>query len=238
MNLLEKKQYVDENIGKLPEVEINDFKSNFECVFTKRSCSMEGNLISLAKVIQIIKGRGTGLESDIARSAFNHYQAYKMVEERALKNEPLTEEFVKDVHAKLLDGMTIGGLYRNVDIKINGSEHTPCSYLKVRDRMDKFFYDIEHFEGTDLELAAYTHLQIAKIHPFLDGNGRLARLLLNYQLIRLGYLPVTFTVKLRQDYFNTLEAFKVQKTSAPFMDLLEKRLTREYDRITEVIERY
>ena len=77
--------------------------------------------------------------------------------------------------------------------------------------MAKFFYDINHFEGTPLELAAYTHLQIAKVHPFLDGNGRLARLMLNFQLVKAGYLPISLPSKYREQYFNCLEEFKVNK---------------------------
>ena len=104
--------------------------------------------------------------------------------------------------------------------------------------MAKFFYDIAHFEGTDLELAAYTHLQIAKVHPFLDGNGRLARLMLNFQLMKAGYLPISLPSKYREQYFNCLEEFKVNKTSQPFMELLEHRLNREYDRLIGLIDNY
>ena len=85
---------------------------------------------------------------------------------------------------------------------------------------------------------AYTHLQIAKVHPFIDANGRIARLMMNYQLIKLGYLPIYIPAKMREDYFNSLEEFKVNKTSAPFMEILEKRLNREYDKLIEVIETY
>ena len=146
------------------------------------------------------------------------------------------ENKLKDLHEIIMDGFGNGGLYRNVDIKIKGSNHTPCSYLKVYDRMSKFFYDINSGEKSDLELAAYTHLQIAKVHPFLDGNGRLCRLILNYMLISEGYLPISIPAKRRKEYFATLEAFKVDKTSVPFANLLNDLLNKEYDRLIELIE--
>ena len=161
-----------------------------------------------------------------------------MVREHAERGEELTEDFFKDVHERVCKGIINGGLYRNVDIKIKGSAHTPCTFIKVYDRMAKFFYDINNFDGTDLELVAYTHLQIAKVHPFIDANGRMARLMMNYQLIKLGYLPIYIPAKMKEQYFNCLEEFKVNKTSAPFMELLDIRLNREYDKLIELINNY
>ena len=62
--------------------------------------------------------------------------------------------------------------------------------------------------------------------------------LMNYQLIKLGYLPIYIPKKMSPEYFNSLEEFKVNKTSVPFMELLEKRLNREYDRLIELIDMF
>ena len=236
MNLLEKKQYVKENLHYLPEEELSAYWENLAYTITKTSSSIEGEIVTLANVISICKGINVGGDSYITRMVYNNFKGYEMVMKHVESNGELTEEFLKDVHEQLLNGIINGGLYRNVDIKIKGSAHTPCSYLKVYDRMAKFFYDINHFEGTPLELAAYTHLQIAKVHPFLDGNGRLARLMLNFQLVKAGYLPISLPSKYREQYFNCLEEFKVNKTTVPFMELLEHRLNREYDRLIGIID--
>lgn len=238
MNLLEKKQYVNENLHYLPVEELNSYKENLAYTITKTSSSIEGEIVTLANVISICKGTKVSCDSYTTRMVYNNFLAFEMINKHLENNGELTEEFLKDVHERLLNGIINGGLYRNVDIKIKGSSHTPCSYLKVYDRMAKFFYDIAHFEGTDLELAAYTHLQIAKVHPFLDGNGRLARLMLNFQLMKAGYLPISLPSKYREQYFNCLEEFKVNKTSQPFMELLEHRLNREYDRLIGLIDNY
>ena len=238
MNLLEKKEYVLQNIGVVPVEELEAYNDNFAHVFTKNSSSFEGEKVTLAKVIQVVKGNKLSGDMTLDRTIYNNYVTFKEVCEKAKEKQPLTEEYIKDIHEKLMNGIQNGGLYRNVDIKIHGSKHTPCSYLKVYDRMAKFFYDINSGEKTDLELCAYTHLQIAKVHPFLDGNGRLARLMLNYQLIACGYLPISFKAKVKEEYFNTLEEFKVNKTEEPFMTLLNKVLNREYDRMIELIDKY
>lgn len=74
-----------------------------------------------------------------------------------------------------------------------------------------------------LEKIAFSHVQLAKIHPFLDGNGRCARLVLNFQLMKNGFAPVIIPYDERARYFETLEAFKVNKDIDPFIEyLLEK----------------
>lgn len=155
------------------------------------------------------------------------------------ETKELTEDFLKDLHARLVDGLVDGGgLYRNVNIKINGSQHTPCDYIKVYDRMKKYIYDVNNSDKGELETVAYAHLQLAKIHPFLDGNGRLARLILDFFLIKYGYLPISIPAKRRLEYFDLLEEFKVNKTQVPFEKFLEELVNREYDRMIEVIDKY
>ena len=172
--------------------------------------------------------------ASMATMMFNKLMLLTIEDEK----DPRNGQVFKDVHEILMKDIAIGGIYRNVNIKINGSNHTPCDYLKVYDRMGKFFYDIENYEGSVIELAAYTHLQIAKVHPFLDGNGRMARLMMNYQLISHGYLPVSVPVKHRNEYFEALEEFKVNKNATPFIEMLETLLNKEYDRAIEMIKQY
>ena len=238
MNLLEKKEYVLQNIHVVPVEELEAYNQNFAHVFTKNSSSFEGEKVTLAKVIQVVTGNKLSGDLVLDRTIYNNYVTLHEVLEDAKSKKPLTEEYVKDIHEKLMNGIQNGGLYRNVDIKIHGSNHTPCSYLKVYDRMAKFYYDVNSGEKTDLELAAYTHLQIAKVHPFLDGNGRLARLILNYVLMAKGFVPIVIRAKNKQAYFDCLEAYKVDKNPQPFMDLLDQLLNAEYDRIIELIDRH
>lgn len=238
MNLFEKKEFVAQNIHLIPQDELSSYHENFVEVLTKNSSTIEGESITLGQVLQIIKGINISGDSVLHRRVFNHYQAYKMVEDRAVKELPLTEDFMKDVHEILLDGITPGGMYRRVNITVKGSSYIPCDYVKLYDRMAKFFYELENFSGDPVELAAFTHLQIAKIHPFIDGNGRLARLLMNYQLISHGFLPVSISVKQKEEYFNSLEEFKVNKNDEPFKKMLNELLNKKYDRFIDLINQH
>ena len=242
MNIQEKRKYVLENIGVIPAEERQSFAFNFACVLTKNSVGMEsGKMASLEEVVSIVRGYNVRADENLKRSVYNFYTAYEVMLNYLEQSETkeLTEDFLKDLHAQIVNGLVDGGgLYRNVNIKINGSMHTPCDYIKVYDRMKKYIYDVNSSEKKDMELIAYAHLQLAKIHPFLDGNGRLARLILNFFLIKNGYLPISIPAKRRLEYFDLLEEFKVNKTQVPFENFLNDLLNREYDRMIEVIDKY
>lgn len=239
MNLSEKKAYVEANLHYLPDFEKKAFDFNFLCVLTKNSVGMEsGNTAQLEDVVAVVKGHPSKLDEGLKREIYNHYAAYlKMLE--YLKQHPegyLDEEIIKDIHEVLVKGIIDeGGVYRNVNISIKGSKYVPCDPIKVYHRMDKYVVQLNEMPN-DLDKVIYAHLQLSKIHPFLDGNGRLCRLILNYMLISEGYLPISIPAKRRKEYFATLEAFKVDKTSVPFANLLNDLLNKEYDRLIELIE--
>ena len=239
MTLLEKKQYVEENLKVVPEEELRLFNYNFACVLTKNSSCIEGDkIVSVEEVVSITKGHNVKIDETLKRSIYNHFKTYASMLESIEKGTEFSEEYVKDLHEMLLDGIINGGLYRNINLSIKGSNHTPCDYIKVYDRMKKYYVTLETFEGNSIEKASYAHLQLAKIHPFLDGNGRLARLVLNFMLIKEGYLPISIPAKDKHNYFNLLEEFKVNKTQKPFDEYLEKLLNKEYDRLISVIDHY
>ena len=201
MNFEEKKKYVDENLKYVPAEELALWENNFACVYARNSSCMEGYNITLEEVVSITKGFSVKCDGTLGRSVHNHYLAFNMVKDYAEENKVLTEDFFKDVHERVVSGIIQGGLYRNVDISIKGSHHTPCSYIKVYDRMHKYFDAINNSNEDPVKLACYAHLQLAKIHPFLDGNGRLSRLMMNFILIKNGLLPISISVKKRLQYF-------------------------------------
>lgn len=239
MTLEEKKRYVEENLHKLTKEELDFFKFNFACVYTRNSISIEHGKkeLPLRDIMSIVKGIPVDCNEDLKRNVYNHYCTYLDVVEAANQNQAFTEEFLKNVHTTLTKGINNipGGLYRNVDISIKGSAHTPCSYLKVYDRMAKYFDAINTSKDSPINTAAYAHLQLAKIHPFLDGNGRLSRLIMNFVLMKNGFLPISISVKRRNEYFALLEEFKVNKNSKPFEDFVLELENLEYDRLMALI---
>ena len=81
-----------------------------------------------------------------------------------------------------------------------------------------------------MELAAWTHAEFVRIHPFADGNGRTSRLIMNYQLMTHGFLPVSIAKENRLEYFNVLEAYAVEQDIKPFADMIASLEEQQLDR--------
>lgn len=205
--------------GSLLEIS-NDFLLNL----VHSALSFDDNELKIEEVQDVLSGQYVGISSDKVRRITNQKNAFLRIVTMAKEGIKLTEDELKDLHQTLMDGFNIpGGLYRNVDISVKGSNHTPPSYIKVYDRMEKYFNYIAEGPKEDvLEYISYCHLQLAKIHPFLDGNGRLARLVLNYELMSNGFAPVIITADERDKYHHALEQFKVEKEINPFKDYLKE----------------
>ncbi|WP_345788360.1 Fic family protein [Desulfosporosinus metallidurans] len=87
----------------------------------------------------------------------------------------------------------MGGVYRNVDVYISGARHTPPSPNEAYKQVKNFYIDLPcKAEMNVIELAAWTHAEFVKIHPFVDGNGRTSRLIMNDQLMVNGFLHSGF----------------------------------------------
>ncbi len=102
--------------------------------------------------------------------------------------------------------------------------------------MAKFFKNLELFKGTPLEKATYAHASIAKIHPFVDANGRLAKLVLNYFLIKEDFLPISIPLESRETYIEKLEKFKIEKDLTPLKDFFKELLIKRYEVVLKELD--
>jgi len=173
-------------------------------------------------------------DENVRKAIINNYHAVQSVHKLAREQQPITQCVVKDLHQILVEGIIPGGVYRSRDLFILGAKHVPPSYLKIFSKMDTYFAEMNNPALAGLAKAAYVHLEILKIYPFMDANGRLARLLLNYQLELDGFLPVSVTKGIRNHYFAAIDEYKINKNSIPFTELLADL---EGKRITDYLNR-
>lgn len=211
----------------------------FKIVYTYDAISLEGqNRIPFEDVKKLIE-RKTLLEYSEReqKEVLNHLKTFEKVINMLDHKEHLTEDKLKDLHEMIVDGIFQGGVYRNVNIQMMGSSHQPTDHAKVYDRMHKLFssLDTTSFE-TPLEEAVYIHATLAKIHPFLDGNGRLARIVLNYYLMKANYLPISIPIRLKETYIEKLEIFKSEKNIAPLKTFFEILLIERYEDVISQLE--
>lgn len=220
------------------EIEPNIFKNleeEFEIKYAHDAVHIEGkNVITLKEAYSL---KEVVKESNVSereqKELLNHRKAYRFILE-SLKNKiPISEEFIKDAHQLLLGDIMPGGLYRQVNVGLKG-QHQPPDYVKVYDRMKKLIDDLEfNFQGTTIEKSAYVALTISKIHPFIDGNGRVSRLMLNYCLMLDDYLPISIDKNDKEEYFKALDEFKLEKQMTKMVKLIEKLLLDRYNEINE-----
>ena len=151
----------------------------------------------------------------------NHKKAYDYVKRCIAANKPLTENIIKDLHAILTENIIVGGIYRNQEVRISGAGFTPPAGNEMYLQVKNFYEDLNRKKDLNpIELAAWTHAEFVRIHPFIDGNGRTSRLPMNYQLMSQGFLSVSVDKETRLDYYNALERYAVNNDLNPFADFV------------------
>ncbi|MDU2242459.1 MAG: Fic family protein [Paenibacillus sp.] len=237
--ILRKKERYDQAKDKIPEITVKSYVQAFELEFTHNSTAIEGNTLTLLET-KVVLEEGQSVGGKQLREIYevvNHHKAYQYVKSCISQNRTLDEAIIKDIHAMLMNHIMIGGIYRNVEVYISGAGHTPPVPNEMFRQVKDFYYDLAGKSFNAIELAAWTHAEFVRIHPFADGNGRTSRLLMNYQLMTHGFLPVSITKESRLEYFNALDAYGVHRDLEPFIDMIAALEEQQLDRYLGMIDR-
>mgnify|MGYP004613834593 FL=1 len=229
-----KKIKYEQNKSKINSVTLSSYEMDFELRFTHNSTAIEGNTLTLMET-KVVLEDGVSIGGKELREIYevvNHKKAYEYVKKCIAENKPLTENIVKDLHAILTENIIVGGIYRNQEVRISGAGFTPPAGNEMYVQIKSFYEDLKYKKDLNpIELAAWTHAEFVRIHPFVDGNGRTSRLLMNYQLMINGYLPVSVDKEDRLNYYNALEQYAAHGNLEPFADFvadLEEKQLDEY----------
>ena len=239
-DLLLKRDLYQQGKSSIPELTLTSFEQAFEIEYTHNSTAIEGNTLTLVETKLVLED-GISVGGKDLREIYesvNHQKAFRYVKDCIAKEQPLDEKVIKDIHALVMQNIIVGGVYRSVDVYISGSQHTPPSPNEMYRQVKNFYADLA-WKGRELnliELAAWTHAEFVKIHPFPDGNGRTSRLIMNYQLMANGFPAISIAKENRLDYFITLEAYAVDGNLAPFADMIAELEDRQLDRYLGMIE--
>ena len=233
--ILAKKIMFEQNKATINSVTLSSYEKDFELTFTHNSTAIEGNTLTLLET-KVVLEDGVSVGGKALREIYeviNHKKAYRYVKKCIAEKKPLTENSVKDLHAILTENILIGGIYRNQEVRISGAGFTPPSWNEMYVQIKTFYEEmIDKATSVDpITLAAWTHAEFVRIHPFPDGNGRTSRLLMNYQLMAQGFLPVSIAKESRLAYYTALEEYAVRKNLLPFTELvanLEEKQLEEY----------
>lgn len=237
--LLEKKEFYNKNKSKIsPEIK-EKIEKAFDIDFTYNSTTIEGNTLTLIETKTVLEDKISigGKKLREIYEVINHNKAFDYVKNCIEKKEDLDENKIKDIHEILTENIMQGGIYRNTDVVITGAGHTPPTPNEMYNQLRFFYSDLEKNVTTmdEIEIAAWTHAEFVRIHPFPDGNGRTSRLIMNYQLMKNEFLPVSIKAENRLDYYNLLDLYATTGNLKPFKELIEKLEEERLDEINKII---
>ena len=136
----------------------------------------------------------------------------------------LVEWNIRNIHALILKEINNknAGKYREENVLISGAKHIPPKHFELNDRMQKMIarYQSDWMDLHPVVRATVLHGEFVKIHPFIDGNGRTARLLLNFELMKNGYTPIIIKNEQRASYYDVLDLAHTTMNYGPFIELV------------------
>jgi Fic family protein len=237
----EKKRKLD-SLRPLPKAVLKKMKEQFAIELAYNSNAIEGNSLTLKETRLVIEEgvtiRGKPLREHF--EAINHDKAFGFLESLVSNKVKITENVIKEIHKIILSGIDdkYAGRYRDVNVRILGAIKSPPRFGKVPGEMTAFLREFdENPKGfNDVELAAFIHYRLVEIHPFTDGNGRTARLLMNLFLISRGY-PITMVLKVdRKKYYDRLKKAD-HGDIKPFFDFMARNIERSLDFYLDAFEK-
>ena len=173
---------------------LKSLQSVINLEWTYNSNGIEGNTLTLKETKVVLEGITIGGKSVKEHlEVINHEKAIEYLEALLKYKSEISEWNIKELHELVLKGIDDenAGRYRNHNVIISGAQHRPPEYLKVPELMEKLIMNYKKWsEYHPVIKAALLHGELVKIHPFIDGNGRTSRLIMNMELMKNGYVPV------------------------------------------------
>ncbi len=223
--------------------QLQKMQQYFHILYTYDSNRIEGNTLTLQET-QLIVNEGLTISGKSVREhleAINHAEAVDFLTDLVKGKEDLNKRNLLDLHRLVLKSIDTAnaGRYRNVPVRISGSEHVPPEPYMLDKMMEDYFlhYDLQKHKMHPVILAAEMHERLVSIHPFIDGNGRTSRLVMNFVLLRHGYTVTNLKgdIASRLAYYQSLDKVQTSNDPAYFYDLILGRVIDSLERHLEML---
>ena len=210
--------------------------------WTYNSNAIEGNTLTLSETKVVLEDGitigGKTLKEHL--EVVNHKEAINYMEDIITKDEKLSERQIKKIHYLILKGIDDenAGKYRSEKVVISGAEHIPPAHLLIHDQMEELinWYNDKGSALHTIERAARLHTDFVKTHPFIDGNGITARILLIFELMKAGYPIIIIKNEDRVRYYESLDKAHTTGDYSDFIDLVCEALNRSLDLYLEILD--
>lgn len=191
----------------LTQGELERLRDSFVEEYTYNSTAIEGNTLTLYETRLVLEGltvSGKPLRCHL--EAFGHKEAFGFIEENI--NAEISGRLIRQVHSLVLaDRPRDAGTFRRIPVRISGAENTPPDPIMIPELIERLIEDYRNDTSHAIIRAAMFHLNFESIHPFVDGNGRTGRLILNMSLMKEGYLPVDVKFSDRVKYYDAFSEY-------------------------------
>lgn len=232
LEIIEAKKAKLDECRPLTAGELERLNEEFIVEFTYNSNAIEGNTLTLRETDMVL--RGLTIDKKPLKDhmeAVGHKQAYDFICNLVKENRSLTESQIMQIHYLVLaDKPEDRGVYRKVPVRILGAKHEPVQPYLIEAKMNELLLEFRKTKINIVSRLARFHIEFEGIHPFIDGNGRTGRLLVNLELMKAGYPPIDIKFADRIKYYDAFEKYHTGKDTKAMESLfaryMDERLTK------------
>ena len=222
---------------KIDEALIKKRLEQFMVENTYNSNAIEGNSLTLRETAIVLLEGATIAQKPIKDhlEAIGHKDAFEYIVDMVKDHVPLSSKTIRDIHALvLMNNHKNRGAYRKNPVEILGAAHVPPPPEQVPIPMDELMDNYNVDKRHPIIKIAEFHINFERIHPFIDGNGRCGRLILNLELMRAKYAPVDIKFKDRDQYYSCFDDYEETGNSSKFIELIAQYELEEIKKLVHL----
>lgn len=222
----------------LTEGELERLNEEFLVEYTYNSNAIEGNTLTLRETDMVLRGLTVDQKSlDEHLEVVGHKEAFDYVKKLVCEHKELSEKVIKDIHYLVLaDKKEDRGVYRRVPVRIMGSIHEPVQPYLIKNKMEELLENYKNSKEDIITRLARFHIEFESIHPFIDGNGRTGRLLVNLELLKAGYPPIDIKFTDRINYYKAFDDYHLRKSVSAMANMFARYINQRLDLYLSILE--
>ena len=222
----------------LTEGEVARLNEEFAIEYIYNSNAIEGNTLTLRETDLVLKGLTIDQKPlKDHMEAVGHKEAFDFVNELVRERIPISESIIKQIHyLVLVDKTEDRGTYRQIPVRNIGAQHEPVQPYLIAPKMEQLLIDYAESNNHIITKLAQFHIEFEGIHPFIDGNGRTGRLLVNLELMKAGYPPIDIKFTDRIQYYNAFDEYHVKRNLAPMENLFVGYVNARLDLYLKILQ--
>ncbi len=232
-----KKKELD-TMRPMTQGEVERLGEQFVVEYTYNSNAIEGNILTLRETDMVL--RGLTIDQKPLKDhleVVGHKEAFDFVSELTKNKVPMSESIIKQIHYLVLtDKREDRGVYRRIPVRIMGAKHELVQPYLIQPKMEQLMVDYARSREHIVRKLARFHIEFEGIHPFIDGNGRTGRLLVNFEFMKAGFPPIDIKFTDRIAYYNAFDEYYEKNNLSAMEKLFARYLNERLDMYLQILQ--